>query len=237
MRRRHRRTSHEPLQKNPRTNSNLLFSPPLSLPLFPSFPSLSLVTHRLVNMSRRTPTPRDRHDDFLSESDLSSSSSSDDSHSGKRGTSSTPYRDQPVNNSTTRLSDTEGKAYSKALPPSSDEESQEEDEEKLIGQMVADKKKKGKKNKRIWTMRSLADGQPGYVSRRHTPRNYLFPNRCQLTDLEQFVLSDSAATVLWMWRRSNGLRWYLRSRRDHHNRPPRYRVSTYSQLPLETCLI
>lgn len=118
-------------------------------------------------MSRRTPTPRNRHDDFLSESDLSASSSSDDSRSGKRGTSSTPYRDQPVNGSATRLSDTEGKGYSKALPPSSDEESQQEDEEKLIGQMMADKKKKVKKNKRIWTMRSGPDQPMGYVSRRH----------------------------------------------------------------------
>ena len=112
-------------------------------------------------MPRRS-NQRDRHDDFLSESDLSSSSSqsSDSSQGGsvrKDNLKGGPYRDDP--NSSSRLSSASGggKGYVNApvQPPSSDEESQLEDEEKLIGQMIADKKKnKGKKSRRIWNMRS-----------------------------------------------------------------------------------
>lgn len=92
---------------------------------------------------------RDRHDDFLSESDLSSSSSASSEANRER---KEPYRDVPTS-ATPRYSQ---KDYAKgpALASSDEESSQLEDEEKLIGQMISDKKKKANKTKRLWTMRS-----------------------------------------------------------------------------------
>ncbi|GAA6025418.1 hypothetical protein JCM11491_003507 [Sporobolomyces phaffii] len=115
--------------------------------------------------------PRDRHDDFLSESDLSSSSSvsSDDGAAKRRG----PYRDEP-DSARARSKGYEPPALSDESGESDDDEGREarlEDEEKLIGQMVAadqqqQKKKKSKamkKGQKVWNMKSLGDpsAQPG----------------------------------------------------------------------------
>jgi hypothetical protein len=107
--------------------------------------------------STKSPSPRDRHDDFLSESDLSSSSSSSEGGSVRTARDNRePYRDEP--------SETREKGYVNAPAlSSSDEESQLEDEEKLIGQMIADKRKK-KKTRRLWTMRSLGGPDGAIVS-------------------------------------------------------------------------
>ncbi|GAA5998197.1 uncharacterized protein JCM10292_002390 [Rhodotorula paludigena] len=136
-------------------------------------------------MSRRHSV---RHDDFLSESDLSTSSSESDRDA------KVPYRDEDEVAPSTRRrkavrdghgsTDSEDDAASPvkqgyAAPPvlaSSDESTEDEDEEKLMGlprsSSKVKTKGKGKKQKRVWEMRSgpgapapgAAGGAPPKVS-------------------------------------------------------------------------
>jgi len=122
-------------------------------------------------MARRQAVPR--HDDFLSESDLSPSSGQDDPaearapYSAVRHRAATsgsgprrPYRDE--DDLATGSSDAAAPGARKsAAPPvvgSSEDESTDEDEEKLIGggKERTTTTRKGKKQGRRWEMRSGA---------------------------------------------------------------------------------
>jgi hypothetical protein len=100
-------------------------------------------------MSRRHRSAPLKHDDFLSESSLSSSSGEEDDVD----TSVAPYRDSPSSLGRTNNDVKRSKGYGLAAVNSGG--SSEEDEEKLIGGNVeAEGKAKGKKDKRRWVMNS-----------------------------------------------------------------------------------
>lgn len=107
-----------------------------------------------------------KHDDFLSESDLSSSSSEEEKR--RSHSPGAVYRDNPSRSSLSRRPTSAREKRSDASSDESvdSEDEDEEDEEKLIGRPAAggarsvrNGSKKEKKQKRFWEMRSMDSGQ------------------------------------------------------------------------------
>ncbi|KAK4333307.1 Peptidyl-tRNA hydrolase 2 [Rhodotorula toruloides] len=133
-------------------------------------PSTSSSPQRLTCSSAMTRRQRHeslaKHDDFLSESDLSSSSSEEEKR--RSHSPGAVYRDNPSRSSLSRRPTSAREKRSDASSDESvdSEDEDEEDEEKLIGRPAAggarsvrNGSKKEKKQKRFWEMRSMDSGQ------------------------------------------------------------------------------